>query len=280
MKNNCFHVLATVGLCCGLFLFIQTASAAVTGTLLTGSSGTVTATSLQITFSNDSAAQGGTNFLCPPMSTACDSDVASGTALSFAGCSGVLGSAGCLSIQEGVDVNSPIGPGSVGESNFLTFSNNANLVFSLLNIFTGTNTNCASLSVGNSCYIYPGAAVQLTLENGNTTRVSISLTGNASDTGVAGLPTASTYIGGFSQTYNSTLPDGLAPTPANIQFYFCGSNNVTSESQCNLGASLTSSQAGSFFATAVPEPSAIGLTLMGGILIVAARIRRKKQSHL
>ena len=277
MKNNCLRGLATVGLCLGLFLSIQTASAGVQGTLLTGSSGTVTANTLEITFNNDTAAMGGSNFLCPPLSTACDSDVAAGTTLSFAGCSGVLGSAGCLSNQEAVDVNSPLSAASIGESNFLTFSNNANLVFSLLGIFTGTNTNCLSLTVGTSCYIFPGAALQLTLEPGNTTRVSITLTGRASDTGVAGLANASTYIGSFSQSLTGNLPDGSAPTPADIQNYFCGTNNVTSVNQCLGAKSITSSQSGSFTATAIPEPSAIGLTLIGGILIVAARIRRKKQ---
>jgi hypothetical protein len=217
VKNSFFRVLATVGLCFGLCLLIQTASAGVQGTLLTGSSGTVTATTLNITFSNDAAAMGGSNFLCPPLSATCDSDVAAGTTLSFAGCSGVLGSAGCLSIQEGVDVNSPISPASIGESNFLTFANNANLVYSLMGIFTGTNTNCLALTVGNSCYIYPGAALQLTLEPGGTTRVSITLFGNASDTGIAGLPTASAYIGSFP-TVRHRLPlifrsTSAAPTP-------------------------------------------------------------------
>lgn len=280
MKNSFFRMIATVGLGCGLFLVVQTASAGVVGTLLTGSSGTVTATSLTVSFSNDSAAQGGSNFLCPPMSAACDSDVASGTALTFAGCSGTLGTAGCLSIQEAVDVNSPISASSVGESNFLTFSNNANLVYSLTGIYTGTNTNCASLAVGNSCYIYPGAAIQLTLEPGNTTRVSITLTGNASDSGIGGLPTASTYIGSFSQSITANLPNNTAPTPADIQFYFCGTNNVTSVAQCLNGASLTSSHSGSFTATAVPEPSSVGLALMGGVLILAARTRWNKRSRL
>jgi hypothetical protein len=276
VKNSCLRVLATVGLCFGLCLFIQTASAGVQGTLLIGSSGTVTATTLQITFSNDSAAMGGSNFLCPPLSATCDSDVATGTTLSFAGCSGVLGSAGCLSQQEGIDVTSPLSQASVGEDSFLTFANHANLVYSLLNIFTGTNTDCLDLTVGNSCYIYPGAAVQLTLEPGNTTRVSITMTGRASDTGVAGLATASAYIGSFSQSLTANLPDGSAPTPADIQNYFCGTNTVTSVLQCLGTQSITSSQSGSFTAVAIPEPSAIGLSLMGGILIVAARIRRKK----
>jgi hypothetical protein len=283
VKNSFLRTFATVGLSCGLFLFIQTASAGVVGTLLTGSSGTVTATSLQITFSNDSAALGGSNFACPAMSLTCDSDVSSGTSLTFAGCTGVLGSAGCLSGQEGVDVNSPISASSIGESSFLTFSNNANLVYSLLGIFTGTASSydCATLTVGNSCYIYPGAALQLTLEPGNTTQVTITLFGHASDAGVAGLPTASTYIGGFTEDINSTLPNGTAPTPGNIQAYFCGgSNNVTSVTQCLNGASLTSSQSGSFFATAVPEPSSIAFALLGGVLILAARSRWTKRSRL
>ncbi len=263
-----------------MFLFIQTASAGVVGTLLTGSSGTVTATSLQVTFSNDSAGLGGSNFSCPALSLTCDSDVSSGTNLTFAGCSGVLGSAGCLSVQEGVDVNSPISAASIGESSFLTFSNNANLVYSLLGIFTGTNTDCVDLVVGNSCYIYPNAALQLTLENGNTTQVTLTVTGHASDAGVAGLANASTYIGGFTELLTTPLPNGALPTPANIQAFFCGTNTVTSVTQCLNGASLTSSQSGSFFATAVPEPSSVGFALMGGVLILAARSRWNKRSRL
>jgi len=255
-------------------LLSTTATGTVVGTLLTGSSGTVTATWDMVYFSYDSAANGGSAFACTSSPETCDSDVSSGTALTFAGCSsGTLGTAGCLSTQEGIYVEQPIGPGSVGDTSFLTFANNANLVFSLTGISTYTNTNCASLTVGNSCVIYPGAALLLTLLPNNQTLVSLALTGNATDDGGV---TESGYAGGFSQVLTQKI-DGntLLPTPANIQQYFCGSNTVTSFMQCDGGTqSISSSQSGSFtLSSAVPEPSAFALALIGGLLIGVTRIR-------
>ena len=277
-KNRRFSLLATVVLTCGFLLLVSTASATVVGTLATGSSGTVTATTTSVTFSNDSAGLGGSNFACPPASAQCDSNVSSGTTLSFAGCSGVLGSAGCLSAQEAIDVNSPIGPGSVGENNFLTFSNNANLVYSLLAIATYSNAGCLGLSVGQSCVIYPGAALLLTLES-NGTQVTLSVSGKASDTGIAGLATGASYVGGFTQLLTGNLPNGQAPTPANIQVYFCGTNNVTTIAQCDPSAFLTSSQSGSFTANAVPEPSSVAMVLLGGGLTLLGIVRRNNKSR-
>lgn len=282
MKNRCFRLLATVGLGCSLFLFIQTASASVVGTLLTGSSGTVTATATSITFNNDPAALGGSNFTCPANAPACNSDVSTNTSLSFAGCSGVLGSAGCLSVQEAVDVNSPITPATVlPESSFLTFSNNPNLVFSLTAIPTITDENCAGLIPGESCVIYPGAVLVLTLEANNTTEVTLNIDGMTSDTGVGGLATGGAYVGSFTQALTA-LPNGMTPTPANIQLYFCGTNSSPTAAECAAnGASITSSQSGSFTATSsgVPEPSSIALSLLGGGLLLVLR-RAKKWSRL
>ena len=277
-KNRSFRLLATVVLTCSFLLFVSTASAAVVGTLATGSTGTVTATIASVTFNPDPAGIGGSNFTCPQ--AICDSNVASSTSLTFAGCaSGVLGTAGCLSTQEAIDVNSPIGPGSVGENNFLTFSNNANLVYSLLSIATYSNASCLGLSVGQSCVIYPGAALLLTLE-ANGTQVTLSVSGQASDTGIAGLATGSNYVGGFTQLLTANLPGGLAPTPANIQAFFCfGSNNISNVNQCDPSASLTSSQSGSFTANAVPEPSSVAMVLLGGGLTLLGVVRRNSKSR-
>lgn len=285
------NFLTTAVFSCVLLCLMSPAFASVSGTLETGSTGTVTATLTSIIFNNDPAALGGSNFTCPPGGP-CDSDVATGTALSFAGCaSGILNTAGCLSTQEGIIVASPITGGSIPTNSFMTFSNNANLVFSLLGISTYTNSTCTGLALFSSCVVYPGSALILTAEPGGQTQVSLSVSGDASDTGVAGLsaPGVSTYSGGFNQRLTMNLPDGLAPTPANIQFYFCGTNTVSSVGQCLTyeagqpgGAaafSITSSQSGSFTAsigtTGTPEPSSWAMLLMGTGLIALAARRRK-----
>ncbi|HTB13313.1 MAG TPA: PEP-CTERM sorting domain-containing protein [Bryobacteraceae bacterium] len=270
-----FFGMAFVG--CALMFSLQTASASVAGTLETGSTGTVTATIDSVIFNNDPAALG----TCSPQT--CDSDVATGTTLSFAGCSsGTLGTPGCLSAQEGIDVNSPITAASLGENQFMTFANNPNLVFSLTGIATFTNANCAGLTLYQSCVVFPGSPIILTLEPGNQTQVSLHVSGNVSDTGISGLATGSTYEGGFTQLLTNNLPNNTAPTPADIQLYFCGTNSVTSPAQCSTTASITSSQSGSFTATmgtlGVPEPSSLAMMLVGTALI-GITVLRKRQSR-
>jgi hypothetical protein len=110
--------------------------------------------------------------------------------------------------------------------------------------------------------------------NGDTI-VSLGVAGKASDTGVAGLASGSTYIGGFSQTFTDTLPNGMAPTPLNIQLYFCPTG-VCQPSDFTSGKSLTSSQSGSFTAFAVPEPATISMSLLGGLLVALGSLRRRK----
>lgn len=262
------------------------AQATVSGILDTGSTGSVTATLTSLSFSNDPAAQpatGGANFSCPLDSPACNSDVSSSTVLSFAGCAGILGTGTCLTAGEGVDVSGgTITAASVPENNFLTFSNNSNLVFSLTGIDTyvgdpGVSTDCAGLSVGQSCTAYVGSPVLLTVKAGGSTDVSFDVTGIASDTGVAGLANGSVYQGGFTQH----LPSESA---AAIQMFFCGTNANPTITTCltyeaanpNLGPfEITSSQSGSFAASAVPEPNTLALMLIGGLLIGVTRIRRR-----
>jgi len=285
---NFRHALAAAaGLSCAFFLSVPTASGSVVGTLATGSTGTVTATIDSVTFNSDPAAQptaGGSNFSCPAGSLICDSDVATSTSLTFAGCaSGVLGSPGCLSVGEGVDVNSPITIASVPEANFLTFSNNANLVFSLTGVSTFTNTNCAALLVTQSCVVFSGSPLLLTLEPNNQTEVQLFVSGTASDTGDAGLAAGSAYSGFFSSNITSPIAGAAAgftaPTPGDIQLFFCGTNNVTASTVCSTTASITSSQSGSFTATpvsGVPEPTSMAMLLMGGGLMAIATRRHRR----
>jgi hypothetical protein len=169
----------------------------------------------------------------------------------------------------------------------MAFASHPNLDFSLSNITVygpGTanpavSSNCSTIGVGGTCVIYPGAAVLLLETSTSTSRASIDVQGKASDTGVAGLPTGNPYDGGWNVTLTSNLPNGMLPTPANIQFFFCGTNNVTSASQCDKGASLTTSNSGSFTVTAtgVPEPDSVVLTMIGSGLIGLAVMWRRRQ---
>jgi hypothetical protein len=273
------NILLALGLSCAILLSMSTASASVAGTLTTGGGNSVTATIGEVIFGADPTAATGSNFTCP--SPTCDAQVGAGTSLAFAGCSGVLGSAGCLSVSEGIDVNSPISAASLGENNFITFSNNANLVYSLTGISTFGNTNCVGLIPGQSCVVFPGSPLLLTLAPNNQTGVDLFVSGRVSDSGVGGLATGSLYSGFFTEALTANLPDGSLPTPADIQFYFCGTNTVTSVSQCDPTKSITSTspQTGSFTATIVastPEPSSFAMILVGAGLIAFATRRNRR----
>src|SRR5450759_4691914 len=122
-------------------VFLPTASASVIGTLFTGSAGLITVTTTSITWNTDpSSSSPGT----------WNGEVANGTTLTFAGCTGGLGSAGCLFNGEGVDINH-LGPFVNGVTvlpvdNFLTFAANPALDFKLVSVSVGsTNPNCTGL---------------------------------------------------------------------------------------------------------------------------------------
>ncbi len=268
MKPRVMLLLVLVGLTvawvCGL-VCASSASATPVGTLLTGSSGTVTLSLNSVVFNTDSSASGGGN-----------SDVSGGTALRFAGCaSGLLGVPGCLSVQEGVTVNNAdltlTAPSAANANTFLTFAAHPNLVYGI-NWPTGpgsSNTNCATAnSNGLSCSVFAGSPLVLTFVNGSTF-LALSAVGRASDTGVGGLATGSIYTGGFSEFFSTRLPNGALPTPLNIQLFFCPSGTCTAADFAS-GRSITTSVSGSFTAsgpeTVVPEPGTLvllGPTLAG-----------------
>jgi len=262
--------IATVG----SLLFVPNASATVINTLLTGSTGTVTASLTSLIFNNDPAAQPlGT--CTTTLGRGCNSDVASGTSLSFIG--------GPLATGEGIYVNNNdliSSPPSAADANtFLTFALHPNLVFSV--VFPpgpgSANTNCATAnSNGLSCSVFAGSPVILTYANGNTF-IAFSVHGQVSDTGVAGLATGSSYTGGFSQFFTALLPNGTALTPQNIQLYFCPSGTCTAADFAS-GRSITSSQSGTFTAASVPEPQTTALVL-GGLLVLLGRVGMRRYSR-
>jgi hypothetical protein len=283
------RALAPVAVLTGGFLLVSNASASIMGGLFTGSSGNITVSLSSAIFNTDSAAIGGGN-----------SDVSTGTTLTFAGCaSGVLGSAGCLSQQEGVTINNAdltlSAPSAANANTFLTFASHPNLVFSI-NWPPGPgslNTNCAATTGNNgaSCSVFAGSPIILTYSNGDTfVGLSVSNASNpakVSDTGVAGLATSnSTYTGGFSEFLTATLPNGMAPTPQNIQNYFCPdfvtNGNACSAADFNSGRSITSSQSGTFNANFnnVPEPSPLFLSSIGILLLlVGTRVRKSQRTR-
>lgn len=258
----------------GGLLCVPDASATVINTLLTGSTGTVTASLTSLIFNNDPAAlpQPGCT---TTLGKGCNSNVAAGTSLSFTG--------GPLLTGEGIYVNnndlisSP--PSAADANSFLTFASHPNLVFSVA--FPpgpgSANTNCATAnSNGLSCSVFAGSPVILTYANGDTF-IAFSVHGQVSDTGVAGLATGSSYTGGFSQFFTSLLPNGTAPTPLNIQLYFCPSGTCTPADFAS-GRSIMSSQSGTFTAASVPEPQTTALVL-GGLLVLLGRVGMRRYSR-
>jgi len=257
---------AVAVLVCGL-LFVSDASASVTNTLLTGSTGTVTFSLNSMIFNNDPAALPG-GVCTTTLGRGCNSDVTTNTTLSFVG--------GPLSTGEGIYVNSNDltlnAPSVADANNFLTFSSHPNLVFSIIwpDGPGSANTNCATAnSNGLSCSVFAGSPDVLTYLNGHTT-LSFGVIGKASDTGLAGLAGGSSYNGGFSETFTDLLPNGTAPTPQNIQLYFCPTGTCTA-ADFQSGKSITTSLSGSFTADSlppVPEPSTVVLSSLGMLMMM------------
>ena len=185
MGLNAKHLLCGTAIAVfGSLVSVSNASASVINTLLTGSTGTVTASLNSVIFNSDPAAlpSPGCNTI---LLKGCNSDVTTGTSLSFVG--------GPLGVGEGIYVNNndlTLTPPSAADANsFLTFASHPNLVFSL-SYPPGPgspNTNCATAnSNGLSCSVFAGSPGVLTFLNGHTV-VSLGVVGKASDTGVAGL---------------------------------------------------------------------------------------------
>jgi len=241
------------GVVAALFL-VTAASASVIGNLDIGSGGMVTVTITSATFSPDPTSV--------PAGPPWNAEVAVGTSLAFNG--------GPLATGEGVDINSPLTTASIGENDFLTFASHANLVYSLTGVGPGSSdTNCAAVtSIGQSCSVFAGSPIVLTL-TGNGTSASFIVTGAVSDTGTGGLATGSSYTGTFSEPLVKPLPNGKSPTPANIQAFFCPGG------VCDPSKSISTPFSGTFFATTVPEPQTTALVL-GGLLVLLGKVGMRR----
>jgi len=254
-----------------LLALAVTASASPVGLLGSGSSGTLDATLVSLTWTADSAA-------LPLPGPPWNEDVNSATALTFAGCTtGVLGSAGCLFLREGIEVNNntpfcgganattcPGGAESLPVATFLQFESHPLLIFELTGVSAGSSTNCL-VNATVTCSIGTSPVVLTPLGTFGTS-VSIGLFGVASDAGIPGLTTPgsnSLWNGGF----NATIPN---MTPAQITAFFCPGG------VCNPNTILhVDSVGGSFSATAIPEPATVWLMVIGVALVTLSQVRKR-----
>ena len=216
-------------------VFLDTAAmAAVNGDLKAGSAGTMTFSLTSFAFNADpSSTPAG-----PPWSA----EVVAGTNVTFAG--------GPLAVTEGIAVSTPLTGSALPVSSFLTFAAHANLVYSLTSVGPGSSsTSCASATaIGSSCSLFAGSPLVLT-NAGNGTKISLPLSGTASDAGVGGLGTGSNYTGAFVASF-------VGMSPSQIQLLFCPSGTCTA-SDFTSGTTLTVGLSGDFLAVAPPTTPTI-----------------------
>jgi hypothetical protein len=252
-------------------MLVPAASASVVGTLATGSGGSIIVSLTFVRFSSDPSS----NPAGPPW----NAEVSNATSLMFAGCpSGTLGLAGCLdaapnSPNEAVEINqntdltaSTVLP----ENNFLTFAGNgtthATIDYTLTQVLAGSsNTNCAGLAQFESCSVFVGSPIVLTLEGTGTT-ATLNLAGTVTD----GVGPIANWAGKFSATFPNQTPEQLllALCPSGT----CGPADFS------RGTTLTTSNSGTFASSTVPEPSYTTILIGGGLISLASLIRKRKRN--
>ena len=166
-----------------------------------------------------------------------------GTNLTYSG--GTLGAGATGNIQNVTSGGGPI-------DQFMTFQGTS-LDFVLTMLGPGsTNTNCATLTIGQSCSVFAGSPFVLT-DLGLSTVISFAAGGTLTDGGL------SDWSGAFSTQVNATA--------LQIQSTILG------------GGTVTSTQSGQFsvqdVTQSVPEPSSL-LLLAFGLCSSAGIIRRKR----
>jgi len=242
--------LAFSGLAAGILLLCaQPSFATVSGELDTGGTGTLTVSQTSLTFT-------------PNDTTHFSTEVAAGTNVSFAGCpTGVLGDPGCLTQGEGVDINGGLPITSLGPiANFLTFQNTPSLVYSLTAYEPGVaNTNCAALLVGQSCSVFAGSPIVLTLEAGGKTASELGVSGTVTD----GTLPVSSWTGLFTATTNHR-------TPAQLQAIILAGGTITNTHSGDFTILPTTTQ--------TPEPRLISLAALAGLFLAIAVQKRRRQA--
>jgi hypothetical protein len=241
-----------------MILLPAAASADLLGTLATDSGGSMMFSLTFIRFTTDPSSS--------PPGPPWNGEVSTATTLTFAGCpSGVLGTAGCLDAapngpNEGVEINHAADLTAatlLPEDGFLLFSGNGTshvtIDYTLTQVLAGSsNTNCAGLAQFQSCSIFVGSPLVLTLQGTGTT-LTLNLEGTVSD----GVGPANPWTGKFSSTFPNE-------TPAAIQTAILG------------GATVATSNTGTFLASpsSVPEPSSV-ILLVGALGFLIRKMHRK-----
>jgi PEP-CTERM motif len=178
--------------------------------------------------------------------------------------SGTVAGTGCIATGAGTNLTysgGTLGPGVIGNianvtsgsvpiDQFMTFQGTS-LDFVLTFLGPGSsNTDCSSLTVGQSCSVSAGSPFVLT-DLGASTIIGFSAGGTITDGGT------SDWSGAFSTQVNETA--------LQIQNTILG------------GGTVTSTQSGQFSVQSVPEPSSL-LMLAFGLCSSAGLIRRKRSA--
>jgi hypothetical protein len=259
---------------CAMLATISTIHAEAIGLLALGSGGQVTASLTAIVWGPDpSSIPAGNGTPAAPW----NAQVGTATHLSFSGCNGVLGSAGCLdsgpfAAAEAVTINHDVALTTstlLPVDGFLLFAGNtlthAGLDYTLTALGAGSsNTNCAALSQFQSCSVWLGSPVVLTML-GQDTNATLSLSGTVNDSTRG---PATPWVGSFSTTFT-----GL--TPGDVQRIYCPSGTCT-PADFARGTTIGTSVAGTFQADVVPEVPEPGTFAVLGVGLVAIGYRLRK----
>ena len=276
MKNSCIRVFGAAGLSGrkgGLVLALAFAISALSvparADFVNGSineSGIATITAGALTFCNSGTELNGQ---CPGTAGTTSWVVPSSATGSFcatasANCDGPTGTfdyqTDSVSMTDLNSVNAPVGTVLPGHGiPFIVFNPTAGLPATPIELFiselfagTGTAANCA----GGTGPCTPAGANSVTLTNqpgGNASAIIVAAGYAESETGQFD-PMQIIFTAQFNETVQQLL------------------------TQFNNTGFITTSYSGSFTATAVPEPSTIAMTLLGGALVLIGRRRNQSRS--
>lgn len=167
-----------------------------------------------------------------------------------------------------------LGPGVTGEikdltlgvtpgTDFMDFTGASSLIFNLSNFSPGpSNTNCATLSLFQTCAVVPGSFFVLELVPGGTGSCPAGISGNC-QTGVTLVANGTVSDATGTSNWSGSFTTQIATlSPAQIQATILA------------GGTIGSSESGAFTITTIPEP--LSFSMIGLGLVALAIVGRKK----